>query len=151
MVTTNAAVWSWGVRNARSTALILAQAASRYGSPTNGNSGSIRTTTRQLNYGRTNQCDHDTAGSRVGAVAPNLSDLYVGPTTSAGLLDLLRTFGVVPEESVNALGDVAPEDCRDVLVALGHAAVGPTHELHHRALGNFQEEEHSRRSVPCIV
>jgi hypothetical protein len=65
-----------------------------------------------------------------------LARLGPEPGVAFALAERLTPGRAIPEVAAETLCDVPSEHGSDVLVALGHAAVGPAHELHRGALGD---------------
>jgi hypothetical protein len=61
------------------------------------------------------------------------------------------TLADIQQELIKVMRDVAAEESGDVLVALGHAAVGPADELHRGALRDTEEQENRGGSEAGVV
>lgn len=55
------------------------------------------------------------------------------------------------QQAIEALGNVAPDHVRDVLIPASHRAVRPAHGRHHRAIRHTQQEQDSGRCVLGMV
>ena len=57
----------------------------------------------------------------------------------------------VPEQTADLVRDLPPDRVRDVLTTRRHRGARPTHDAHHGALGDAENQEHRRRRVPGVV
>jgi hypothetical protein len=80
-------------------------------------------------------------------------DTEVTQPASAGPLSELHLPPILaaPEEAANSVGDVVEDFGGDVLVAAGHADLGPAHHVHHGAGPDLEDQEHRRGGVAGVV
>jgi len=74
---------------------------------------------------------------------------------STGLRDVRfgrrRVVVVAPEQTVYSVRYVVVDCIDHVRLTAGHGGVGPTHDSHHGALTDSQEQEHSCRRVSGVM
>lgn len=57
----------------------------------------------------------------------------------------------LPEQPLDALGDVEVNCRRDVLIPRRHCGMGPAHERHHGTVGYAEKKQHRGGRVTGIV